>query len=81
MCPKRDLTVAFAEFQVIHDQARLLRIVDVETCLGSGNCDLHPGPHARFEIHVGLIPFRVLRAETMPGKIRLRRVLDGVIAL
>src|SRR5437762_13028576 len=80
MRPKRDLAVCVTELQVIHNQARLWRIIDIEGRLGPRNHDLHLRPHARFEIDIGLVLSRVLRTKPIPAKIRTRGIWDGVIA-
>jgi hypothetical protein len=50
--PQRNWSVAFAQLQVIHDQAGLIGSVHIELCFRAGNDNLDRGPSLFFYINV-----------------------------
>ena len=60
MGPKRDLATAHAKYEVIHNQRRLFRPIDVQSSLSACNHDLYLRPFPALHIRIGFIDARVL---------------------
>src|SRR5438477_9791461 len=77
--PQCHSSLSRLEFQIIDDEAGLLRSVHVESRFGALNFNLVIGPDAGLQINVRLILFRSLLPRSGEVKIRVRAVLGGVI--
>ena len=67
--PECNRAVAFAQLQVIHDEAGLIGSVYIELCFCASNDNLDLGPSFLFDINIGLINSGILLPQAGPGKI------------
>src|SRR5439155_19690054 len=78
--PEGDRALLVAELEVVDDERRLRRVVNVEPRLRARDHDLHPRPHAGLEVDIGLVRSRRFLTQALPRVLRLRDVLGRVIA-
>src|SRR5690242_963238 len=79
-CPHSDPAAFFAQFQIIHNEARLICAVHIELRSCSGNRDLDFRPRVFLNIDIGFVNSRTLLPQTRPRKIRKGSILRRVVA-
>ena len=78
--PKGDLTLGVPKLEVIHDETRLRRPVDVEGSLQPVDDDLKGRPCSWDKVNIGLIDTRSFVSESKPRVVGMRHVLGRVVA-
>jgi hypothetical protein len=77
--PKSDPSTAGAKLEVVHDQGRLTRSLQVESSFRATQDDLNWCPGAGFQVSVGFVLLRLLFAQAKPREVRMGGVLYGMI--
>src|SRR5688572_5515159 len=72
-------SLSWLEFQIVDDQAGLLRSVHVEPRFAAFHLNSVLGPNTGLQINIRLVLFRRLLAQPGEVEIRVRTVLGGVI--
>src|ERR1051326_2643744 len=78
--PQRDAARGIAALEVIHDEARLSRAVNVKLGLGAFDRNPNAGPHADFQVDVAFVFLRRLLTGLRKAEVRMRTVLCRVVA-
>src|SRR5262245_57029703 len=69
--PERHAAGRVAELEIVHDQARLRRAMDVQARLRAVHGDAVARPHPRLEIDIALVLLRRLRARHGEAEVRM----------